>query len=450
MIRDRIKELRRVKASELRPNPRNWRTHPDGQRAALSGVLTEIGYAGALLAREADGGQLVLIDGHLRAETTPDQEVPVLVLDVTEAEADKLLAVVDPIGAMATVDAAKLESLLAEITTDDAALQAMLDGLAGDAGLNLPAEIVEDEAPAPPVEPITRPGDLWILGEHRLLCGDCREPESLTRLLGESQVNLVITSPPYAEQREYDQSSGFKPIPPDAYVAWFEGVQGPVRERMAPDGSFFLNIKPASSGLDTELYVFDLVLAFAREWGWHFATEFCWERNGVPKCVTQRFKNQFEPVYQFTIGRWKMRPDSVRHESASVPRAGGKGVGDTSWATTQGGNGEMFGGDRVSPGLAYPGNRLPTFTATHEALGHAAAFPVGLPAFFINAYSDHGDVVYEPFCGSGSTLIAAEHSGRRCCAMELSPAYCDVIVTRWEKLTGGKAVCEPQRELATA
>src|ERR1700759_1269227 len=95
--------------------------------------------------------------------------------------------------------------------------------------------------------------------------------------------------------------------------------------------------KPSAAGLDTELYVVDLVLAHAREWGWHFATEFCWERVGVPKGVTQRFKNQFEPIYQFVRNRWKMRPEAVRHGSDSVPVAGGPGSGNTSWGEMQGG-----------------------------------------------------------------------------------------------------------------
>src|SRR3972149_5815743 len=77
-IRDRIKELRRVRASDLKPNPRNWRTHPSGQQDALRGVLAEVGYADALLARELADGTLMLIDGHLRAEPTPDAVVPVL------------------------------------------------------------------------------------------------------------------------------------------------------------------------------------------------------------------------------------------------------------------------------------------------------------------------------------------------------------------------------------
>lgn len=138
IIRDRIKELRRVRAGDLLPNPKNWRTHPKPQRDALAGILAEVGYADALLARETAAG-LVLIDGHLRVETTPDQEVPVLVLDVTEAEADLLLASLDPLAAMAGAAADKLEALLAEVGTGSDALQAMLGKLAEDTGITPPA-----------------------------------------------------------------------------------------------------------------------------------------------------------------------------------------------------------------------------------------------------------------------------------------------------------------------
>jgi len=137
-IRDRIKEFRRVKASELLPNPKNWRTHPQEQRDTLRGILAEIGYADALLVRETPEG-LMLIDGHLRAEETPDQDVPVLVLDVDEAEADKMLATFDPLAAMAEADAAKLDELLREIDTGSEAVQEMLAGLAEEWGV-VPAE----------------------------------------------------------------------------------------------------------------------------------------------------------------------------------------------------------------------------------------------------------------------------------------------------------------------
>lgn len=126
-IRDRIKELRRVKASQLQPHPNNWRTHPAAQQDALRGVLVEIGYAGALLARELGDGSLELIDGHLRADTTPDANVPVLVLDLDEPEAAKLLALHDPLTAMAEKNAEVLAGLLDIVETKNDAVQAMID-----------------------------------------------------------------------------------------------------------------------------------------------------------------------------------------------------------------------------------------------------------------------------------------------------------------------------------
>ena len=126
-IKNRVKELRTVKASTLRPSPHNWRKHPEEQRSALKGVLAEIGYADALLVRECDDGALELIDGHLRADMTPDMEVPVLVIDVNEAEAKYVLATLDPMAGLADVDEDALRSLLADIDIEDDAVLAMMD-----------------------------------------------------------------------------------------------------------------------------------------------------------------------------------------------------------------------------------------------------------------------------------------------------------------------------------
>jgi hypothetical protein len=150
-IRDRIKELRRVPASVLRANPRNWRTHPAAQREALRGVLAEIGFATALVARELDDGALELVDGHLRAETAPDAIVPVLVLDVTEKEAAKLLLTLDPLAALAGTDQAQLTELLATTEFANPQLDALLTGLAAAAEAALeeatePAEVAIPES----------------------------------------------------------------------------------------------------------------------------------------------------------------------------------------------------------------------------------------------------------------------------------------------------------------
>lgn len=152
-IRDRIKELRRVAASELIINPLNFRTHPQTQQDALRGVLNEIGYADALLAREREDGRLVLIDGHLRKSTTPDTIVPVLITDLTEAEANLILATLDELAAMATIDEKKLDSLLREVQTTDSAVGQMLTDMAEKHGVLSaePTELRQVQVQRPPV-----------------------------------------------------------------------------------------------------------------------------------------------------------------------------------------------------------------------------------------------------------------------------------------------------------
>ncbi len=139
-IRNRIKEFTRVLAKDLVPNPKNWRTHPDNQRNALKGILAEIGYADALLTRRLEDGRLQLIDGHLRAETTPDQEVPVLILDLDEKEADKLLTLLDPLAAMAGTDENLLKELTDNLETQNEAIQKMINSMLQSNQNDLPLE----------------------------------------------------------------------------------------------------------------------------------------------------------------------------------------------------------------------------------------------------------------------------------------------------------------------
>lgn len=188
-IRDRVRELRRVRAGDLKPNPANWRTHSKAQADALRGALAEIGYASALLARELDDGSLMLVDGHLRADTTPDVMVPVLVLDVTEDEAKKLLATLDPLSAMASADTAKLDALLREVSTGSEALASMLTSLAEEHGV-VP---VEDEALASPDDTPTEtplPTKFEVLVE----CGSEADQKDLyDRLTAEGRTCRVLS-----------------------------------------------------------------------------------------------------------------------------------------------------------------------------------------------------------------------------------------------------------------
>ena len=300
---------------------------------------------------------------------------------------------------------------------------------AGEAQDNTP----DAPTPEPPEDPITQPGDLITLGDHRLICGSCRDPEVVARLLEGEKVNVAFTSPPYASQRKYDESSGFKPIKPDDYVDWFEAVQANVREHLAEDGSWFVNIKEHCEDGERHLYVKDLTIAHKRRWGWKFKDELVWKHHGKPGRVWSTFKNQWEPVFHFaTQTHVKCRPLSVAHKSEHVPQGGGGEL-------KQHQEGKSIAGHKTAPGMAYPGNVI---TITGSDGGHPAAFPIALPTFFIKAYSDEGDVIYDPFMGSGTVIIAGERLKRRGRGNEISPRYCDVIVQRWEKETGRKAVRE--------
>jgi hypothetical protein len=132
-IRDRVKEMRRVRASDLIPHPSNYRLHPPAQRSALRGALAEIGFADVMLAWESPDG-LQLIDGHLRRDEMGNQEVPVVVLDfTTQEEADKLLVTLDPLASMAQIEQDTLLKLLDSARFEDDGVNAMLEALANGA-----------------------------------------------------------------------------------------------------------------------------------------------------------------------------------------------------------------------------------------------------------------------------------------------------------------------------
>jgi len=398
-IRNRIKELRMIKASELMPNPKNWRTHPQSQQDALKGILAEVGYADVLLARELPDGSLMLVDGHLRAESTPDLEVPVLVLDITESEADKLLLSLDPLSAMAGTDSAALDSLLREVNTGSQALSQMFADMAAEAGLYQgdAKEIVEDEIPEPPADPITKPGDLWLLGEHRLLCGDSTKAEDVERLMEGVKAEIMFTDPPYGvnyegghfhsgdvnikRKREKLSADSTTQIYNDFLPIALAVVDGPCYMWFA--GSKARDVYNAVH--DNECEVHALII-------WH-------KTNAKYAAMNAQYKQRHEPCLYF-----KPRGSTLRW------------CGKTTEAT-------VWNQDRDGINEFHP-TQKPVALAAKALKNHEAA------------------TVLDMFCGSGSTLIAAEQLGRKCYGMEISPAYCDVIVQRWETLTGKKAILE--------
>ena len=303
------------------------------------------------------------------------------------------------------------------------------------------ADVEEEAVPEPPAQPVTMPGDVWLIGSHRLICGDCRDAAVVEKLMAGASANMAITSPPYATQREYDSTSGFKPIPPDEYVEWFRAVAAGVESVLAPDGSYFLNIKAHADEGERNLYVMDLVLAHRRQWGWRFVDEFCWRKtdNGVPGGWQNRFKNAWEPVFHFCRQQQiKFRPQAVSHESEDCfDYSPGQSEIDIGERTAR-----HRGAREVRPrkpgaddsegrhvGLARPSNVIEVKSESSQG-SHSAPFPRALVDFFVKAFTDAGDVVFDPFMGSGTTMAAAQVLGRAGYGCEISPAYCDVIVRR--------------------
>ena len=138
LIKDRIVEFTRVPSSQLRPNPKNWRTHPEGQKNGLKTILAEIGIADAVIARQLDDGTYELVDGHLRTETLGDADIPTLVVDLTEEEADTVLATLDPLASMAGSDLPALNNLLANLTqTDNEQLNVLFEDISDTYDLGL-------------------------------------------------------------------------------------------------------------------------------------------------------------------------------------------------------------------------------------------------------------------------------------------------------------------------
>jgi DNA modification methylase len=400
-IKNRIKELRQVKASELLPNPRNWRKHPASQADALRGALAEIGYADALIAYETPDG-LMLIDGHLRAETTPDMEVPVLVTDLDESEANKLLMTLDPLSAMASADTDTFDALRQMTTVDSDALQQMLDAITEGnlkslesspkpkVGLTDP-----DEVPPEPEEPWVQVGDLFQLGSHRLLCGDATSADDVAVLLGGEVPTIMVTDPPY----------GVSYAPSWRDEAFEKGQRrvGLVTGDSRSDWSEAWN-----------LFRGNVVYCWSAEGARHITSGLALQSSGFEIRAGIIWR---KPHFPLSRGHY-----TFQHEPCW-------------YAVRKGSQASWIGPNNASTvwDIQLDSNTSP------EAIdgGHSTQKPVECMERPIRYHE--GDA-YDPFLGSGTTLIACEKLDRICYGMEIEPRYVQVAIERWQNYTGQKAV----------
>lgn len=411
-IRDRVTELRRVPARDLVANPKNWRRHPEAQRKALRAMLRTVGFASAVLARESDEG-LVLIDGHLRADLDADAVIPVLVLDVTEDEADQLLATIDPLAAMALTDQDALGALLGQVEIPSADLAAHVQGLAGTARHR--GQTDPDDVPVID-DPVTQVGDLWVLGEHRIACADSSIPEHVAAVLGGGRAEMLFTDPPYGVSyrgsTEERLTIANDALSPEALEELLTRCFTAAASALAPGAAFYV-CSPATAAQEL---AFLLALKAAglrtrQQLVWvkdRFTltrSDYQWRHEGL-----MQGDNGDEPVpVRDPRDDWAWRHESMVYGWAhGVHEFNGDRRQDTVWE------------------IARPPSK-------HD---HPTIKPVELVARAIALSSAPGAVVLDPFLGSGSTLIACQQLERTCAGIDIDPLYVDRAVRRWEEFTG--------------
>ncbi len=392
--------------ASLVPYAANARTHSDAQVAQIAASITEFGFVNPVLVDAAG----VLVAGHgrvLAAKRLGLASVPAIRLaHLTEAQARALRLADNQIALNSGWDEALLAAELARIREDgfDLALlgfdQAALDALLAETGLDGGAGNGADEdapAPEPPAQPVTRPGDLWRLGRHRLLCGDATSAADVQRLLAGAKPHLLVSDPPYGvdydptwrneagvsatarigrvpNDHRADWREAWTLFPGDVAYVWHAGRNARVVAE---------SLEAAGFGIRSQIIWAKSRLVLGRG-DYHWQHEPC-----------------FYAVRDGKTGHWQGARDQTTLWSVATAN------GDEDAATVH-------------------GTQKPVEVMRRPMLNNSVA----------------GDVVYEPFCGSGSTIIAAATVGRVCLAMEISPDYCDVAVLRWQALTGEPAILD--------
>lgn len=262
--------------------------------------------------------------------------------------------------------------------------------------------------------------------KHRVVIGDSLD---VLRQLPDESVNLIITSPPYADQRK----STYGGVPVSEYVEWFKPFAAEMLRVLADDGSFILNIKERVVNGERSTYVYELVIAL-RQMGWLWTEEYIWHKTTTaPGKWPNRFRDLWEHCYHFT----KNKKFTMNQEAVMVPvgdwsKSRLSNLSDKDRERQSSGVGSGFGkrvDNWVGRDMVYPGNVLHGSSETRNT-GHSAAFPLWLPRWFIELFSNPGDLVLDPFLGSGTTLIAANAVGRRGFGVELLEEHEPIISKR--------------------
>lgn len=390
-------QIEYVEVKKLIPYARNSRTHSDEQIAQICGSIKEFGFTNPVLI----DGEGVIIAGHgrtLAAQRLDIKEVPCLRLDyLTEAQKKAYVIADNKLALNAGWDEEMLALELGDLQGLDFDLS--LTGFDDDELNKLLAEAVneglvdEDDAPLPPDEPISKLGDVWQLGSHRVMCGDSTSIDAVDKLMEGQKADMWLTDPPYNVdytgktkealkiQNDRMDDSEFRQFLRDSYSAADANMK---------DGAVFYIWHADSEGYNFRGAAYDI--------GWDIRQCLIWNKNTMVM-GRQDYHWKHEPC----LYGWK------------------------------GGAGHFWSNDRKQTTIL-------NFDRPTRSELHPTTKPVNLIEYQVKNNTRGSDVVLDSFGGSGSTLIACERTNRQARLMELDPKYCDVILTRWQDYTGKQAI----------
>jgi DNA modification methylase len=397
-------QVERRPVAELIPSARNARTHSDEQVAQIAASIREWGWTTPVLVDEAG----TIIAGHgrvLAAGRLGLAEVPVMVArGWSEGQKGAYRIADNKLGLNAGWNDELLRVELADLATmgfdlplvgfSERELSAL--NASGNAGLTDP-----DEVPEAPAEPVTRLGDVWALGRHRLLCGDATCAEDVGTVLDGVQPHLMVTDPPYGV--EYD--------------AKWRLEAGVNKDHQVRAEGKVSNDHRADWREAWVLFPGDVIYC------WHSGKHSSIVEGSLSDCGFLTRSQIIWAKQALVIGRGHYH---WQHESCW-------------YAVRKGATGHWVADHRQSTLWPIPNVHRTQGDANDGRTTHSAQKPVECMKRPIENNSSPGQAVYDPFVGSGTTIIAAEMTGRACYAIEIDPAYCDVAVTRWENFTGQKA-----------
>lgn len=377
--------------SRLKPYERNARTHSAEQVAQIAASIVEFGFTNPLLVDSSDG----IIAGHGRLQAAQElglSTVPVVVLDhLSDRQRRAYILADNQLALNAGWDLELLRTELQDLVADDFDLSVIgfsdeeLSDLLPEVEELAPEDADEEAVPEIPEEPITKPGDVWLLGKHRLMCGDSTNLQHVERLMDGCQADFVYMDPPYGMKLDTDYSQN------NAKQSQFKG-----NSYKAVEGDFE----------DYDPRPFIELFKSAKEQFWWGADYYCQTLSKDGSWVVWDKRNETTDEVQGAAFElcW-----SIKKHHKLIYR-------------------QMWCG----------------YTAREktESRVHPTQKPVAMAEWFFNRWGAKGDIVVDLYGGSGTTLIASEKTERHCRMMELDPAYCDVIVQRWQQFTGKLAVLE--------